>query len=397
MFKYPLATSSWDEKEKNAAKSVIESGFCTMGEKVKIFEQKFAEFVGSKYAIFSNSGSSANLLAISALLYRKGKEYNSDAEIIVPAVSWSTTFYPIHQCGFKMIFIDVDKSLNINCSEIYNAITPKTKAIFAVNLLGNPCNLQLLKSICKNYNLDLIIDNCESMGALYENKEAGTHGLMGTYSTFFSHHMSSIEGGFTVTDDEELRDILISLRAHGWTRQLSNINNVYNKDGEPFNDLFRFVLPGYNVRPNEVFAAIGLEQLNKLPDFISQRIQNKKYLENKIYQYPNIIKNIDIQQEHLNTKSSSFGFAFILKNKLENKRLQLAKYLLENGIESRPIVAGDFTKNPVIKWLKHEIKSDLKYAKYIDINGLFIGNNPINLEKEIDLFLKTLNTFIESI
>lgn len=214
--KYQLASSSWDDKEIVAAIDVLKSGKCTMGNIVKEFEEKFALSVGSKYAVMSNSGSSANLLAISSLRYGISPfQLNPGDEVIVPAVSWSTTYYPIHQNQLTMRFVDIDlDTLNIDENKLEAAITSKTKAIFAVNLLGNPNNFNKIKDLCKQYNLILIIDNCESQSAIYDGKEAGSVGDLGTYSFFFSHMMSTIEGGMTVCNDKSIYERLVCLRAH---------------------------------------------------------------------------------------------------------------------------------------------------------------------------------------
>jgi CDP-6-deoxy-D-xylo-4-hexulose-3-dehydrase len=394
---YSLANSSWDDKEVNAAIDVIKSKNCTMGAKCKQYEEEFAKLFGSRYCVFSNSGSSANLLAITALMYRQnGPKLSPGDEVIVPAVSWSTTYYPIHQNGLVMKFVDINRrTLNIEITEIVKAITPKTKAIFAVNLLGNPCSFKSLEKIAKDYNLILLTDNCESMGAIYNGKEAGTFGLMGTYSSFYSHHISSIEGGCTLTNDEELYQIMISLRAHGWTRGLPEKNFVHDKDGVEFNDLFRFVLPGYNLRPNEVFAAIGLEQLKKLPSLIEQRIKNRATFISE-YNKSGLNEDIMLQQleypDNLDTyiSPSYFGHSMIFQGKLKGRRQEVADILKKANIDSRPIVAGDFTQNPVIKHMKHEIFGDLSVAKDIHVNGLFIGNSHIDLTEEIKYFFKVM-------
>jgi len=398
--KYPLATESWDEKEINAACEVIKSMKCTMGDRCKQFEQEFAKMFGSKYAIFSNSGSSANLLMLSALMYRKnGLKLEIGDEVIVPTVSWSTTYYPIHQNGLACCFVDIDKdTLNIDCNKIEAAITPKTKAILAVNLLGNPNDFDRLNEICVKHNLILLEDNCESMGALYKGKYCGSIGLMGSFSTFFSHHINSIEGGITLTNDEELYQIMISLRAHGWTRGLPNKNFVHDKDGVAFNDLFRFVLPGYNLRPNEVFAALGLEQLKKLPKFIEDRIKNAEYFNTRMgyikNKYPNMFTTQSIT---LNSTSSWFGFAFVLDSELKGKRLEVVEGLTIANIDCRPIVAGNFCKNPVIQHMKTRISGNTNYANHIDENGLFIGNNQGNIKDQIDHFANTFDAIIASI
>ena len=193
--RFPLGHNTWDNKEKKAAIKVLDSGFLTMGKKVKEFEQKFAKKFGAKYATMVNSGSSANLLMLSVLKNFKKvlkKKNIKNPNIIAPSVGWSTSYFPICQNNFKINFVDVElDTLNINPSEIEKSIDKNTVAILAINLLGNPCNFLKLKKIAKKYNLILIEDNCESLGAKYNNKYTGTHGIMGTHSLFFSHHMQT--------------------------------------------------------------------------------------------------------------------------------------------------------------------------------------------------------------
>ena len=193
MKKYSLATTTWDNKEIEAIHRVIDSDFYSMGKEVKAFEEEFAKLFGSKYAIMVNSGSSANLIAVGALMFSKKYNLQAGDEVIVPAVSWATTYTPLQQYGLKLKFVDIDlDTLNLDLDEVEKAIGEKTKAIFAVNLLGNPNDFDRLLDICEKNNLILIEDNCESMGATYNNKQAGTFGVMGTFSTFFSHHIATM-------------------------------------------------------------------------------------------------------------------------------------------------------------------------------------------------------------
>lgn len=401
--KYPLASSSWDDNERNAAHAVIDSGKCTMGEKVKEFEKKFAEKFKTKYAVFSNSGSSANLLAVASLFYRKENPLKAGDEVIVPAVSWSTTYYPLYQYGLKIKIVDIDiNTLNIDMDKLVEAITPKTKAIFAVNLLGNPCSMDYLVSICKDRKITLLVDNCESMGATFNDKEVGTFGIVGTYSTFFSHHLCTIEGGVSVTDSEELYQIMLSLRAHGWTRELPLINHVHNKDGNPFNDLFRFILPGYNLRPNEIYATIGLHQLDKLDSLIDRRRGNAQIFKEEMFKLYNEFKfgengNIIFQSQFTSADSSWFGFSLILDGDLSGKRDYFVKRLSEFEIESRPIVAGNFAKNPVAKLMNCEIHGNLVNAEKVDKDGFFIGNSHLDLSKEIEWFSNCITTIVKEL
>lgn len=387
--KYELASSTWDELEIQAMQSVIQSGKFTMGDRVSEFEKQFAAHVGAKYAVMVNSGSSANLVLVNALKYHSKFNLGLEDEIIVPAVSWSTTYYPVTQSGFVLKFVDIDrKTLNIDVTQIEAAITSKTKAIFAVNLLGNPVDWEALKQIALKNNLILLEDNCESLGGSFQGKFLGTFGLGGTFSTFFSHHMSTMEGGLVCTDDEELMQIMKSLRAHGWTRDLPSQNHVFNKTGAVWDDHFRFVLPGYNLRPLEIEAAIGLEQLKKLESFVNVRRANAKLFSD----FMSAFKEIEIQAE--TGQSSWFGFSILLTGNLSGKRQVLVETLAEAGIESRPIVAGNFTRNPVISHLPHTIHGHLSVADEIHENGLFIGNHHFDLSQEFRLLKQALNDFV---
>ena len=382
MIEYKLASDTWDNKEIEAINSVISKNMFTMGDAVAQFEQEFAKYTDNKYAVMVNSGSSANLLAIAALFYRKNGSLKPGDEVIVPAVSWPTTYYPLYQYGLKLKFIDIDlHTLNFDLEELKTAITDKTKLIFAVNLLGNPNNFDEINKLIKNKDIILIEDNCESLGATYKGKQAGSFGLMGTYSTFYSHHMATMEGGLVCTDDEELYHILLSIRSHGWTRHLPEKNQLCTKSDEPFDELFRFILPGYNVRPIEMMGAIGSEQLKKLPSFIENRIENAKYFQELFGKDDRFIIQKDID------KSSWFGFSMVIKKESGIDRQQLINMLRANNIETRPIVSGNFAKNEVLKYFNYEIHGDLKNANYIDKYGFFVGNQQVCIKEQIK-FLK---------
>jgi len=265
-----------------------------------------------------------------------------------------------------------------------SAITDKTKMIMVVNLLGNPNDFDAINAMIKDKDIVLLEDNCESMGAEYQGKQAGTFGIMGTFSTFFSHHMATMEGGFVTTDDEELYHILLSLRAHGWTRNLPKENKVSNKSDDWFEESFRFVLPGYNVRPVEMSGATGIEQLKKLPGFLAQRRENAKLFVELFANHPDFIIQKDIDN------SSWFGFSFIIKPTSDLKRKDIIKKLMDANIDCRPIVAGNFVRNDVMKYFDYEIHDELNNADYLHDNGFFIGNSPICLEKEIKYLVEVL-------
>ena len=385
---YKLASTTWDTDELVVANKILASSNLTMGKNVKEFESKFASYIGTKYAVMFNSGSSANLAIVTALKYIKESKIQEGDNIIVPAVSWSTTYYPITQNGFILNFVDIDlDTLNIDVSKIENAINPKTKAIFAVNLLGNPANLIKLNELAEKYDLILLEDNCESLGASIESRMTGSIGFASSHSFFFSHHICTMEGGMVNTNSKELMETLISLRAHGWTRGLETNNSVFSSSGNDWEDLYRFVLPGFNLRPTEISGAIGVKQLEKLPGFVKKRRKNADFFVNKFKDSQNYKIQIEVGN------SSWFGFSIILQNKLIGKRKEIIELLTTNGVETRPIVAGNFTVNPVMKFLKFLPIPPLPAADLIHNEGFFIGNHHFDVSNEISHVYSILRDF----
>jgi len=379
---FPLATSSWGQEEQDAMQRVIASGSFTMGAQVAAFERDFAAYIGSRHCVMVNSGSSANLLMVAALFYTQNDtlQLQRGDEVIVPAVSWSTTYYPLYQYGLRIKFVDIDlHTLNYDLDQLALAITDRTRAIMAVNLLGNPNDFAAINALIGDRRIVVVEDNCESMGARFEGRSAGTFGVMGSFSSFFSHHISTMEGGLIVTDDEELYQILLSLRAHGWTRNLPKHNLVCGeKSDDPFVESFRFVLPGYNVRPLEIEGALGIEQVKRLPNLIHERRKNGLMLQERLGNHPHIM----IQQEI--GESSWFGFSLVIRPGSDWKRPQLVSRLGEAGFECRPIVAGNFAKNEVVRFFDSEVHGDLKNADHIDRNGIFVGNHHYPISEAID-------------
>lgn len=380
--KFPLATSSWDQAEQDALQRVIASDMFSMGPEVRAFEEQFARQFGSTHAIMCNSGSSANLLMTAALFYHSDPKLLLERgdEIIVPAVSWSTTYYPLGQYGLRLKFVDIDlETLNYDLDALAEAVSDKTRAIMVVNLLGNPNDFARIREITDGRDIVMIEDNCESMGATFEGKEAGTFGVMGSYSAFFSHHISTMEGGIVVTDDEELYHIMLSLRAHGWTRNLPKFNHVTGeKSDDPFEESFRFVLPGYNLRPLEMSGALGQEQLKKLPGLVEGRRANGALVQARLGNHPKFM----IQREI--GKSSWFGFSLVLRPDAGMARADLVQRLSAAGFECRPIVAGNFAKNEVMRYFDYEIHGSLTNADYIDAQGLFVGNHHYPMPEAVD-------------
>jgi CDP-6-deoxy-D-xylo-4-hexulose-3-dehydrase len=337
-----MAIPTWGPEEKEAAFRVIESGFTTMGPEVLKFEKEYAAYIGTRYAVMCNSGSSANLLMVAAYTLRYGA-----GTVAVPALAWSTSYSPFLQYGWKMRFVDIDReTLNYDLGKLWKANeNHDVDLILAVNVLGNPNDFGGFPKKCR-----VMEDNCESMGASYGNKRCGAWGVMGSHSMFFAHHICTMEGGVVTTDDEWFYHALLSLRSHGWTRTLPE-QNVFGMKPEKF----RFILPGYNLRPLEIQGAIGVEQVKKLPELVRQRRKNAD-------KFP-------LQKQKEIGDSSWFGFA-LLSDDTERLKAELDR----RGVEHRPIVSGNFTRQPVMKYYQAEVP-DLPNADYVHDHGVMIGNH----------------------
>tara|TARA_A100001011_G_scaffold364773_1_gene415871 strand:- start:3357 stop:4511 length:1155 start_codon:yes stop_codon:yes gene_type:complete len=382
---YPLASSSWDKEEVQAIQSVIDSDMYTMGKQVKQFEQEFADLFGSENGVMVNSGSSANLLMLSLLKWK----YKLQGDIIAPVVGWATTYFPICQNGFKINFVDVDPNTwNIDVNKIEQAITPNTCAIMPVNLLGNSCEYDRIIEICRKHNLMLIEDNCESMGAKYNDKYTGTIGIAGSFSFFFSHHIQTMEGGMILTDSKDDADYMRSMRAHGWVRDLPANSSLYQKTGNAFDDNFIFATPGYNLRPLEMSGAIGTVQLKKWDKIMKTRMANKEYFfskfENKSW--------CRIQKEIGN--SSWFTFGVVLDGELKGRRAEVIEALSKAGVQNRPLASRNFLKQPVMRDLSFIVSGEMTAANDIHDNGFFVGNGSQDVKEGIDKMYEIMSSFV---
>jgi CDP-6-deoxy-D-xylo-4-hexulose-3-dehydrase len=384
---YDLASSSWDQAEIDAIHQVIASGRFTLGERVRRFEEAFATRFGVKYALMVNSGSSANLLGVAALSYRKHRPLQRGDEVIVPAISWATTYHPLQQYGLRLRFLDIERdTLNIDTAQLAAALTPRTRMVLAVSILGNPCNFDVLRSFCNAHDLVLFEDNCESMGAEFAGKPTGTFGDLGTFSTFFSHHISTMEGGVLVTNDDELYYLARSMRAHGWTRDLPMSANIHERRDDDFFEAYRFILPGYNLRPLELSGAIGVEQLKKLDGMIATRRRNAVYLGELFEGDARFIR----QRE--NGLSSWFAFTFILNPSIGIDRTRVMRELDKAGIGYRIITGGNFLRHDAVRYFDYDVvggstpNADLAHDR-----GFFVGNHPKDLRPQIDRLREVLD------
>lgn len=375
---YDLASTSWGSEEIDAMQRVIQTGLFTMGANVRQFETDFAQKFGVKHALMVSSGSAANLVGVGALFFKKDRPLQRGDEVIVPAISWATTYYPLQQYGLRLRFVDVElDTLNLDVSKLEAALTPKTRMVVAVSILGNPAALDVMRAFCDKHGLYLFEDNCESMGAMLNGKLTGTFGDIGTFSSFFSHHIATMEGGVIVTDDTEIYHIAKSLRAHGWTRDLPSDSAIYEKRDDDFYEAYRFILPGYNARPLELSGAIGIEQLKKLDDLIAVRRKNAA-LFTRLF---NGDDRFIIQRE--NGSSSWFSFTVILNPRYKIDRKRVMQALKDADIGYRIITGGCFLRHDVIKYFDYDTVGKIVNANLAHDRGFFVGNHPQELTEQI--------------
>ena len=383
---YELAASTWGAEEIDAIQRVMASGRFTIGANVAAFEEVFATYHRRQYAVMVNSGSSANLLAVAALFYKKNRPLQRGDEVIVPAISWATTYHPLQQYGLKLKIVDIElETINMDCRQLEAAVGPRTRAVMGVSILGNPAALDVMRRFADERGLYFIEDNCESMDAELGGKKAGTFGHLSTFSSFFSHHISTMEGGMVTTDDRELFELVKSMRAHGWVRDLPDDSVIFDKRSDDFYEAYRFILPGYNVRPIELSGAIGIEQLKKLPAMTAARRKNWALFQ-KLFGGDN---RFIIQRE--NGKSSAFSFTIVLNPEAELQRPKIMRALKDADIGFRIITGGCITRHDVIKHYDYECVDGLPNANLAHDQGFFVGNHPFDLTAQIERLREVLD------
>ena len=393
-FQIPLAVPSYNHEEVIDALDSMLSTWVTMGEKVKSFEEQFSKYIGCKNGIMVNSGSSANLLALSILSNPATENsIKRDSQIITPAITWATTVSPIINVGCTPMFVDVDlDTLCVNTEEIKDAINSKTTCLLPVHLMGNPCNMQEISKISKEHDLYLVEDACEAHGATFDDKKVGSFGDLGTFSFFMSHHISTIEGGMVVTNNEELAEMGKTLRTFGWTRDLKNKNKI-NSEYPEIDPRFLFVNTGYNFRPTEIQGAFGRNQLPKLESLIKIRRENALFWNDELSKYSEYLilpkRNLE---NHV-----YFGYAITIKKNSPFSREKLTKFLESKGIETRPIMSGNYIEQPAAKLINYQKHGDLNNAKLIMRNSFFIGNNHKVTQKERELVVNSFNDFFKQL
>ena len=374
MMKYPLLDNAFSNDDIKKGIEVLKSKQITMSKETEVFEKIFSKKNNSNFALMCNSGSSANLLMVSAacnpLRYNNLKKND---EVLIPAVCWSTSLWPLIQNGLIPKFVDIDlKTLNIDINDLKRKITKKTKAIMSVHILGLSTNMDELVKICKKKKLILFEDTCESLGTKYKSKYLGNFGDFASYSFYYSHQITSGEGGMVVCKNRKDYEILKCLRSHGWSRN-SNLHKLYKKKYKNLNDKFLFINSGYNLRPLDVTAAIAKNQYKRLDLFIKERNSNRKLIIKKILNHKKWNNQFIFLKVPKNIQPSWFGLPILISDGLKNKKNKFLKFLDKIGIENRPIVSGNFLNQPASKLYKLTSKEKFVSSQKVEDNGFFIG------------------------
>ena len=364
-FKYPLLENAFSNQDINSAIRVVKSRRLTMSKKTIEFEKKFSKFIKSNYCLMVNSGSSANLLAFFALTnpLKKNKLKVGD-ECLIPALCWSTSLWPIVQSGLVPKFIDVDlKTFSPNLDIIKKNFTKKTKAIMLINVLGNCSEIDKIRQFARKKKIYLVEDNCESLGSIYKGKNLGTFGDFSSFSFYYSHQLTSGEGGMVVCNNKFDYKILQSLRAHGWDREISKKKNTFN-----------FVNQGFNLRPLDISASIAISQLKRLKKMIKTRKYNRDMIIKYLKKSPKWDDQFTFFESSKHLNPSWFSIPLLINKKYLNYKKNFLKRLEKNKIETRPIISGNFINQPAIKLHKFKFKKkNFKNSQEIEDRGFFIG------------------------
>ena len=345
------------------------------------FENKFSKWLGRKYSVFCNSGSSANLLMLSVL-----KEKYDFKKVVVPSVAWSTDLAPVMQLGLQPILCDCNmKDLSADLNHLEKIFMEESPDVFLlVSALGLVPDMKKIIELCSKYDVLLLEDVCESLGCKYKGKNLGTFGKMSSFSTFFGHHISTIEGGIVSTDDKELYELLVSLRSHGWARDLSvesQLKLLEEWNVSEFDSLYTFYYSGFNMRSTDLQAYIGLAQIDKLDDWGRKRRNNfdlyQRLIEND-YWKPDV---------DLNNFVSNFAYPIISPH-----RDKIIKKLQDNKVEIRPLICGSMGTQPF--YVKKYGRLELPNVSIVDKYGFYVPNNPMLTEEEIEFICELINSEI---
>ena len=386
---YPLSMATYGIEEVSEATQSMCAFRTTMCDKTQKFEHQFQEYQESEDAIMVNSGSSADLL-LSFLL--KEVDPNDDRdEVLIPAVTWPTQIWSVMMAGFRVRLVDVDPlSLNVDLQDLESKISSRTRAIFVVHLMGNPCDMRTITALAAKHDLAIMEDCCEALGARFADIKVGNFGLGGTFSFFFSHHMTTMEGGMVVCRNDAIGDRLRIMRAHGWTR---NVKYKMGKSHPDIDPRYAFVNWGFNMRPTELQAGFGIHQLKRLPTF--NRIRDE--LAAKFFAFVRGTPWLETPCVLADAKPSWMGLPVMVSKDAPFSAGQLMAFLESEGVETRPVVTGNIARHPVAARFKDEFSGSFHGADEVHFRGFYLGLSPVQEPGSIDRLIECFNRFLKSI
>jgi CDP-6-deoxy-D-xylo-4-hexulose-3-dehydrase len=386
---YPLSVATFGVDEILAAIDSLCSFRTTMWQKTAEFERRFAESQGVGEAVMVNSGSSADLVIAFALTNPKNPLLHKGDEILIPSVTWPTQIWSAMMAGLRPRFVDTDpRTLNVDVEDLRRKIGPLTRAVSLVHLMGNPNPMDEIAELCSKHGLILIEDCCEALGASYRGKAVGSFGMASAFSFFFSHHMTTMEGGMILTNDRPLSDLLRLLRAHGWARNTKYVDTQNNASVDP---RYVFLNWGFNVRPTEIQAAFGLEQLKRLPEFGRARLRNVERFRSGIARHAELMQLMHVLP---GAECSWFALPIVLQEACPFSKAELCEYLEGEGVETRPIVAGNLARQPVCDYFPDLQGAELPGADIVHDRGFYLGLYSLPADDEVDRLIEVLDRFV---
>ena len=386
---YPLSNDNLSKQDLNAGIKVLRSGRITMGDKTRIFESNFAKKLNVKYALMVNSGSSANLLATFASCnpLRKNR-FKAGDQALIQSLCWPTSLWPLVQAGLKIKFVDIDlNTLNVKAEEIIKKATKKTKVILLINVLGLSSDIEKIRNFCNFKKIILIEDNCEALGAKYNNKYLGTYGDFSTFSFFYSHQITSGEGGMITCKTKSDYEILKSLRSHGWSRDKKIAEKFPNLDPR-----YIFINSGFNLRPTDIQAAIGTSQFKRLEKFQKIRTINRKNIIQNLSEHPNWNNQFIFIQVPKEISPSYMVLPIMINSRYVKKKIKFINYIESRGLQTRPIISGNFAKQPSAKLYKlNNNNKKFPEAEKVQKLGFVIGLPTKKIDKKkLNFITRTL-------
>ncbi len=392
--KMPLSVPPYGVEEVMEALDSLLTTNVTMGKKVRTFEERFAKYIGVRDGVMVNSGSSANLLALSVLTnpLLEGHLRPGD-EVITPAVTWATTVYPIVQVGAIPVLTDVDlETFNIRSDDLERALTPRTRAVMVVHLLGNPCRMDAVMEFARAHKLFVIEDCCEAHGAEFRGRRVGSFGHLASFSFYFSHHITTIEGGMLLTNDDRLLELARALRVFGWVRDLRD-RAALSQEYAGIDWRYLFVNIGYNFRPTEIQGAFGIHQLARLEGFIEARRANARYWTERLRP---LERYFILPREQDGTRHVWLSYPLVVRSDAPFSREELVVFLESRDVETRPIMVGNMEEQPVMRHFPYRSVGTMEHARLIMRNGLLVGVHHGVGPREREVFVSHLEAFVGS-